>query len=110
MWIDIPSPQKGKLSLKGLTPDSWNCVDCGANTAPGLKSRAEMEKAFAADLLDQGVKCRIGCETEVYYRAPSVFLSRVEFLKSPSGACLRRGRQICQNHPESTGHSPGRKN
>ena len=34
--------------LKGLIPESWFCVDCGFNTAPGCHNRAEMEKAFAA--------------------------------------------------------------
>jgi hypothetical protein len=34
--------------LKGLVPESWCCVDCGVNTAPGLLNRTEMEKAIAA--------------------------------------------------------------
>jgi hypothetical protein len=36
-------------SLKGLLPESWLCVDCGINTAPGLLNRVEMEKAFARE-------------------------------------------------------------
>jgi hypothetical protein len=32
--------------LKGLTPESWCCVDCGINTAPGLQTRAQMEQAL----------------------------------------------------------------
>jgi len=66
---DTTSSQKNKSwrdKLKGLTPENWNCIDCGFNTAPGLKTRAELEQAFAADLLDQGVECRIGEDAEVY--------------------------------------------
>jgi hypothetical protein len=32
-----------------VIPESWHCIDCGVNTAPGLLNRAEAEKAFAAD-------------------------------------------------------------
>jgi hypothetical protein len=33
--------------LKGLTPESWCCVDCGINTFPGCQTRIEMERASA---------------------------------------------------------------
>lgn len=33
-------------SLKGMLPESWLCVDCGVNTAPGLFNREQMEAAF----------------------------------------------------------------
>jgi hypothetical protein len=29
--------------LRGKTPESWCCVDCGVNTAPGHPTREEME-------------------------------------------------------------------
>jgi hypothetical protein len=29
-------------------PESWNCIDCGTNTAPGLLNRAEVESRIAA--------------------------------------------------------------
>jgi hypothetical protein len=35
-----------QLDLKGATPDSWVCVDCGINTAPGYPTRVEMERAY----------------------------------------------------------------
>ena len=35
-------------SLKGLVPESWYCIDCGFNTAPGFLNRVEKEKAIAA--------------------------------------------------------------
>ena len=37
--------------LKGVTPESWCCVDCGINTAPGFPSRIEMERAFNGEVL-----------------------------------------------------------
>ncbi|MBA4037433.1 MAG: hypothetical protein C0480_22855 [Bradyrhizobium sp.] len=31
-----------------MTPESWHCIDCGYDTAPGCYDRAKMEKALAA--------------------------------------------------------------
>jgi len=31
----------------GMIPESWLCVDCGWNTAPGMSTRKEMDVAFA---------------------------------------------------------------
>jgi hypothetical protein len=33
--------------LRGITPETWNCIDCGINTHPGSLSREQMEKAYA---------------------------------------------------------------
>lgn len=35
-----------KESMKGVVPESWLCVDCGINTAPGMSTRKELEAAF----------------------------------------------------------------
>jgi hypothetical protein len=35
-----------KGSFKGVTPESWHCVDCGADTAPGCPGRVQMEEDF----------------------------------------------------------------
>jgi hypothetical protein len=35
-------------SLEGVVPESWLCVDCGRNTAPGLLNRTELEAAFCS--------------------------------------------------------------
>ena len=35
-----------KENLKGVVPESWLCVDCGADTAPGLPNRVEMDNAI----------------------------------------------------------------
>jgi hypothetical protein len=38
----------GRESLEGIIPETWYCVDCGCNTAPGLLNRADMEAAIEA--------------------------------------------------------------
>jgi len=45
-WTVLSHDHDG-TSLKGATPESWLCVDCGVNTAPGCMTRKEMELAFA---------------------------------------------------------------
>jgi hypothetical protein len=52
--------------LQGLVPESWNCVDCGIDTAPGCHNRAQMERAFAAIGDDQGVEQTFDQRSEVY--------------------------------------------
>jgi hypothetical protein len=37
-----------RISMKGDTPESWHCIDCGVDTAPGFLGRADMEDAIAA--------------------------------------------------------------
>ena len=64
----IPLTGRNDLSLKGVIPDSWLCVDCGFNTAPGLSTRAEVEAAMAAGKLDGdgGIKQTTDANSEVY--------------------------------------------
>jgi hypothetical protein len=52
-------------NLEGMTPDSWLCVDCGFDTAPGLLDRAEMEQAMQASG-EEGVSQTIDHKSEVY--------------------------------------------
>ena len=33
--------------LKGVAPESWACIDCGFDTAPGAPNRAQVQKASA---------------------------------------------------------------
>jgi hypothetical protein len=33
------------VDFRGLIPESWLCVDCNMNTAPGLLNRVELENA-----------------------------------------------------------------
>jgi hypothetical protein len=32
--------------LRGTTSESWLCIDCGINTAPGYPTRVEMERLY----------------------------------------------------------------
>ena len=41
--------------LKGHSPESWNCIDCGVNTAPGIPNRVEAERAFKSQRLSARV-------------------------------------------------------
>ena len=44
---ELPADLKLEIheTFEGLVPESWCCIDCGMNTAPGMLNRAEMEKA-----------------------------------------------------------------
>jgi hypothetical protein len=35
-----------RFDLKGKTPETWACVDCGINTFPGCPTRIEMERRY----------------------------------------------------------------
>jgi len=35
-----------RFDLKGVTPESWACVDCGINTWPGFPTRVEIERRY----------------------------------------------------------------
>jgi len=61
----------GKIE-PGKVPESWCCVDCGVNTAPGCMNRADMEhsfrqlKAAGALAVEEGVPQKINNWSEVY--------------------------------------------
>jgi hypothetical protein len=63
--------------LSGRIPESWLCIDCGFNTAPGLKNRAEMEAAIAklGALWEAGgsVSTSVDSSSEVYTVRDSVW-------------------------------------
>jgi len=44
------------IDLKDRTPDSWCCVDCGMNTAPGTPPRRLMAFVFQQAGMDAEVK------------------------------------------------------
>jgi hypothetical protein len=104
----------GAKDLMGATPESWCCVDCGVNTAPGMMSRAEMEKWFA-EHPDEGAPHSIGWNDEVYTVRHAVWkLTGLE----PYGGCLcvdclekRIGRKLkprdfLRNHPFNSASVP----
>ena len=35
-----------RFDLKGSTPESWSCIDCGINTFPGCPNRVDMERQY----------------------------------------------------------------
>jgi|SRR6516225_11428522 hypothetical protein len=76
--------------LIGFTPESWRCIDCGVNTAPGFLSRADKERAFAADALrvEEGVTQHITEWSEVYTVRDAVWKAAG---MEPYGGCLRIG-------------------
>ncbi|MDN5003904.1 hypothetical protein ACFQZO_24000 [Bradyrhizobium sp. GCM10027634] len=47
-------------------PESWACIDCGVNTAPGLLNRRQLQQALARDWADQGVEQYLDEFSEVY--------------------------------------------
>ena len=80
-----------KPDLEGLAPESWHCVDCGVNTAPGMLGRAELERAFEAleaagkTAPEDGVEQQIIAGSEVYTVRDAVWkASGME----PYGGCL----------------------
>jgi hypothetical protein len=58
------------LDFRRITPESWCCIDCGMNTAPGFLNRVEFENAAKAmgDAWHNGgsVQQTIGNDSEVY--------------------------------------------
>jgi len=54
------SPDRDEL------PDSWHCIDCGFDTAPGCFNRAEMAKAIACGGKYKDIPQSIDNRSEVY--------------------------------------------
>ena len=71
--------------LRGSVPESWCCVDCGVNTAPGFSTRAEMEAAFAALGDGDGLRQTLNSETELYTVRKGVWGAAG---MKPYGGCL----------------------
>jgi hypothetical protein len=76
-----------KVDLKGKAPESWLCVDCGVNTAPGCLNRLEMEAAFLAlkPWEKRQVEQSITSGSEVYTVRHAVW--KASGMK-PDGGCL----------------------
>jgi hypothetical protein len=52
--------------LKGKIPESWICIDCLTNTAPGILNRVQLEQAFAGPRAAKDVQQKIDTWSEVY--------------------------------------------
>lgn len=79
----LPQVKIGDTDLKGLLPESWCCVDCGIDTAPGCSNRAEMESAFNAG--QDGITQTIDARSEVYMVRNRVWEAAG---MEPMGGCL----------------------
>ena len=94
-WTVLSHHPPGSESLKGLIPESWLCVDCGVNTAPGCLNRKETELAFA---LHGSTTFSYTAETEIYHVTSEVW--RATGLEDWGGClcigCLERriGRRL----------------
>jgi hypothetical protein len=104
------TPFAEKSDLTGTLPESWACIDCGINTAPGLSTREQMERAFAADWNNQGVKQTIDEFSEVYMVKTKIW--KAVGMDAMGGclciACLEKRlgrtltpRDFMRNHPFS---------
>jgi hypothetical protein len=108
----------GSFDLKGL-PESWHCVDCGINTAPGMLNRADMEKAALGEKWDtdeEGITQTFNADTEVFTVRNAVWKAAG---MASWGGCLcircieeRLGRQLKPNdflrgHPFNDPRTPG---
>jgi hypothetical protein len=56
------------MGFKGKVPESWLCVDCRINTAPGMLGRAALEWALevAEAKGEKGVEHLFTAQSEVY--------------------------------------------
>jgi hypothetical protein len=66
-----PQLDRATRDFAGVIPESWLCVDCGFNTAPGLLNRREAERAAAAlgdawHIMGAGLPQAINSDSEVY--------------------------------------------
>jgi hypothetical protein len=102
-----------KLDFKGKLPESWHCVDCGRDTAPGCLNMAATEQAFNSNKLlgKEGVTMVFNDRSEVYTVRKKVW--KAAGMKTMGGClcigCLeqRLGRQLQPkdfdpDHPFST--------
>ena len=71
------TPGEGEC-FEGLVPESWCCVDCDKNTAPGFLNRADMEKAVKAlgekwHTEEEGITLTFNINTEVFHVRDAVW-------------------------------------
>jgi hypothetical protein len=94
-----------KPDLRGLTPESWHCVDCGVNTHPGSLGRAEMGQAFRWQNAAGALRVEEPSVTTEYSEGSEVYCVRNSVWAAagmePYGGCLcigcleqRLGREL----------------
>jgi hypothetical protein len=62
-----------RIDARGVIPESWDCIDCGANTAPGCSNRLQIEQALTGPIAKKGVPQTFDDWTEVYMVKPAVW-------------------------------------
>jgi hypothetical protein len=108
----VLSHDPGRKSAKGRCPESWLCVDCGVNTAPGFPNRKETDLALA---LRGEAECAYTADSEVYTVTQEVW--RATGLEDMGGClcieCLEKriGRRLKPkdfppDHPFNWPHFP----
>jgi hypothetical protein len=82
--------------LRVGVPETWCCVDCGHNTAPGCSTRAELELRFNNG--ESGIRQRFDDRSEAYMVRERVWEAAG---MEPMGGCLcigclelRLGRRV----------------
>jgi hypothetical protein len=62
------------INARGAAPESWACIDCGRNTAPGLSNRREIEQAFSVvSNNNESITQTVTEDSEVYMVKPNVW-------------------------------------
>jgi hypothetical protein len=94
--------------LPSYDPESWNCIDCGLNTGPGLPTRSQIDSLFISS---QGkIPSRVSSRCEAYYVHPYVWRA-AHMTKNGGCLCigcleLRLGRRLVPKdfpeHPFNT--------
>jgi hypothetical protein len=69
-------------SARGVAPESWLCVDCGVNTAPGCPTRKEIDVAM---VIYGKVDVHYDSESEVYTLREAIWTKTG---MEPMGGCL----------------------
>ena len=75
--------------FEGAVPESWCCIDCGMNTAPGMLNRADIEKAAKALgekwRAGEGITQTLDADTEIFSVRDAVWHAAGMV---PMGGCL----------------------
>src|SRR5215813_7066154 len=81
--LQNPNDEDRVQSYRRFGVESWNCIDCGFNTAPGLSTRSQLEIAFGAGASE--VAQTIDDKSEVYTVRTHVWKNAG---MEPWGGCL----------------------
>jgi len=73
----MTKPKSGNTDARSNITESWLCIDCGINTAPGCSNRIQLEQAWRSSVLSrsgkEGVTQTFDKWSEVYMVKPAVW-------------------------------------